>query len=202
MIVPSSPLLAAQRFCGVHWPAHASLLRACAVCWLPSKCWQLKEIRMTMRDTSVQFAKNVDPTPPTPGYLALEIHHPHDPGWKLLQVRLGLRHSSASAWLLRLLADATAAEQLRRSEVRTQAACTQLCCGRQGTCQTQLFRLCSCAGHVSVARRAARPGRHDSAVRLWDPLPFWAPAAERHHAESLQNNDISDMVSSSAAGVG
>jgi len=69
-------------------------------------------------------------------------------------------------------ADATVAEQLRRSEVRTQAACTQFCCGRQGTCQTELFHLCSCAGHVPVARRAAGPGRHDSAVRLWDLCRF------------------------------
>lgn len=35
-----------------------------------------------------KFAKNVDPTPPAPGFLALEIVHPHDPNWKLLQVRL------------------------------------------------------------------------------------------------------------------
>ena len=34
-----------------------------------------------------KFAKNVDPTPPAPGFLALEITHPHDPNWKLLQVR-------------------------------------------------------------------------------------------------------------------
>ena len=34
-----------------------------------------------------KFAKNVDPTPPAPGFLALEIAHPHDPNWKLLQVR-------------------------------------------------------------------------------------------------------------------
>ena len=33
-----------------------------------------------------KFAKNVDPTPPAPGFLALEIQHPHDPNWKLLQV--------------------------------------------------------------------------------------------------------------------
>ncbi len=33
-----------------------------------------------------KFAKNVDPTPPAPGFVALEIQHPHDPNWKLLQV--------------------------------------------------------------------------------------------------------------------
>ena len=33
-----------------------------------------------------KFAKNVDPTPPAPGFLSLEIAHPHDPNWKLLQV--------------------------------------------------------------------------------------------------------------------
>ena len=35
-----------------------------------------------------KFAKNVDPTPPAPGFLALEIQHPHDPNWKLLQARI------------------------------------------------------------------------------------------------------------------
>ena len=35
-----------------------------------------------------KFAKNVDPTPPAPGFVALEIAHPHDPNWKLLQVLL------------------------------------------------------------------------------------------------------------------
>ena len=35
-----------------------------------------------------KFAKNVDPMPPAPGFLALEIQHPHDPNWKLLQVHL------------------------------------------------------------------------------------------------------------------
>ena len=34
-----------------------------------------------------KFAKNVDPTPPAPGFVALEIQHPHDPNWKLLQAR-------------------------------------------------------------------------------------------------------------------
>lgn len=38
-----------------------------------------------MRKILKKFAKNVDPSPPVPGYLALEIHHPHDPGWKVLQ---------------------------------------------------------------------------------------------------------------------
>jgi len=42
------PAACCAAFCGVHWPAHASLLRACAVYWLPSKCWQVKEIRMRM----------------------------------------------------------------------------------------------------------------------------------------------------------
>ena len=34
-----------------------------------------------------KYAKNVEPLKPTPGYLALEIEHPHEPGWKMLQVR-------------------------------------------------------------------------------------------------------------------
>lgn len=38
-----------------------------------------------MRKILKKLAKNVDPSPPVPGYLALEIHHPHDPGWKVLQ---------------------------------------------------------------------------------------------------------------------
>ena len=48
-----------------------------------------------LRVPDLQFAKNVDPTPPTPGYLTLEITHPHDPGWKLLQVRC---RASLSLW--------------------------------------------------------------------------------------------------------
>ena len=48
----------------------------------------------------LQFAKNVDPTPPTPGYLTLEITHPHDPGWKLLQVCCRFSAACGSAQLV------------------------------------------------------------------------------------------------------
>lgn len=34
-----------------------------------------------------KFAKHVEPTKPSPGFLALEIQHPHEPGWKMMQVR-------------------------------------------------------------------------------------------------------------------
>ena len=34
-----------------------------------------------------KFAKHVEPTKPAPGFLALEIQHPHEPGWKMMQVR-------------------------------------------------------------------------------------------------------------------
>ncbi len=33
-----------------------------------------------------KFAKHVEPTKPSPGFLALEIQHPHEPGWKMMQV--------------------------------------------------------------------------------------------------------------------
>ena len=33
-----------------------------------------------------KFAKHVEPTKPAPGFLALEIQHPHEPGWKMMQV--------------------------------------------------------------------------------------------------------------------
>lgn len=36
-----------------------------------------------------KFAKHVEPTKPAPGFLALEIQHPHEPGWKMMQVRHG-----------------------------------------------------------------------------------------------------------------
>lgn len=32
-----------------------------------------------------KFAKHVEPTKPSPGFLALEIQHPHEPGWKMMQ---------------------------------------------------------------------------------------------------------------------
>ncbi|KAL3144746.1 hypothetical protein ABBQ38_001867 [Trebouxia sp. C0009 RCD-2024] len=32
-----------------------------------------------------KFAKHVEPTKPAPGFLALEIQHPHEPGWKMMQ---------------------------------------------------------------------------------------------------------------------
>ena len=34
-----------------------------------------------------KFAKHVEPTKPSPGFLALEIQHPHEPGWKMKQVQ-------------------------------------------------------------------------------------------------------------------
>ena len=37
-----------------------------------------------------KFAKHVEPTKPAPGFLALEIQHPHEPGWKMMQVRHSL----------------------------------------------------------------------------------------------------------------
>ena len=43
----------------------------------------LKGLRKSLK----KYAKNVEPLKPTPGYLALEIEHPHEPGWKMLQVR-------------------------------------------------------------------------------------------------------------------
>eukprot|EP00891_Asterochloris_glomerata_P001311 jgi/Astpho2/1311/Aster-06184 len=38
-----------------------------------------------LRKSLKKYAKNVEPLKPTPGYLALEIEHPHEPGWKMLQ---------------------------------------------------------------------------------------------------------------------
>ena len=35
-----------------------------------------------------KFAKHVEPTKPSPGFLALEIQHPHEPGWKMMQVAI------------------------------------------------------------------------------------------------------------------
>lgn len=32
-----------------------------------------------------KFAKHVEPNKPSPGFLALEIQHPHEPGWKMMQ---------------------------------------------------------------------------------------------------------------------
>lgn len=40
-----------------------------------------------LRKILKKFGKHVEPTKPQPGFLALEIEHPHQPGWKLLQVR-------------------------------------------------------------------------------------------------------------------
>jgi len=40
-----------------------------------------------------KFAKHVEPTKPSPGFLALEIQHPHEPGWKMMQVLLICYHS-------------------------------------------------------------------------------------------------------------
>ena len=37
-----------------------------------------------------KFAKHVEPTKPSPGFLALEIQHPHEPGWKMMQVNASL----------------------------------------------------------------------------------------------------------------
>lgn len=34
-----------------------------------------------------KFAKHVEPNKPAPGFLALEIQHPHEPGWKMMQVK-------------------------------------------------------------------------------------------------------------------
>ena len=34
-----------------------------------------------------KFGKHVEPAAPTPGFLALEISHPHDPDFKMLQAR-------------------------------------------------------------------------------------------------------------------
>lgn len=39
-----------------------------------------------LRKILKKFGKHVEPTKPQPGFLALEIEHPHQPGWKLLQV--------------------------------------------------------------------------------------------------------------------
>ena len=35
-----------------------------------------------------KMAKHIPPTAPLPGFVALEISSPHDPGWHLLQVPL------------------------------------------------------------------------------------------------------------------
>ena len=37
-----------------------------------------------------KFAKHVEPTKPAPGFLALEIQHPREPGWKMMQVTRSL----------------------------------------------------------------------------------------------------------------
>lgn len=34
-----------------------------------------------------KMAKHIPPEAPTPGYLSLEIRHPHKPGYRLVQVR-------------------------------------------------------------------------------------------------------------------
>lgn len=34
-----------------------------------------------------KYAKNDAPTPPAPGFLALEVVHPHDINWRLLEAR-------------------------------------------------------------------------------------------------------------------
>lgn len=39
-----------------------------------------------MRKILKKLAKHVPPSEPVPGYLALEISHPHEPGYRLLQV--------------------------------------------------------------------------------------------------------------------
>lgn len=39
-----------------------------------------------LRKILKKFGKHVEPTKPQPGFLALEIEHPHEPGWKILQV--------------------------------------------------------------------------------------------------------------------
>jgi SPX domain protein involved in polyphosphate accumulation len=44
-----------------------------------------------------KFAKHVDPTKPSPGFLALEIQHPHEPGWKMMQVRNLSIHRGATS---------------------------------------------------------------------------------------------------------
>lgn len=41
-----------------------------------------------------KFAKHVEPTKPSPGFLALEIQHPHEPGWKMMQVNNRLQFSN------------------------------------------------------------------------------------------------------------
>ena len=41
-----------------------------------------------------KFAKHVEPTKPSPGFLALEIQHPHEPGWKMMQVNNMLQFSN------------------------------------------------------------------------------------------------------------
>ena len=39
-----------------------------------------------------KLAKHVPPSEPVPGYLALEISHPHEPAYRLLQVRISPVH--------------------------------------------------------------------------------------------------------------
>ena len=46
-----------------------------------------------------KFAKHVEPTKPAPGFLALEIQHPHEPGWKMMQVRKPIPFYLVEVWV-------------------------------------------------------------------------------------------------------
>ena len=46
--------------------------------------WSCAGVRKILK----KLAKHVPPSEPVPGYLALEISHPHEPGYRLLQVRI------------------------------------------------------------------------------------------------------------------
>lgn len=124
----------------------------------------------------VQFAKNVDPTPPTPGYLALEIHHPHDPGWKLLQVMLNVQDMRSLSCLPTRSSRLRTASIAVNSQRSSRAHCAVSICkpAIQPSVSSSIAADLTCshvsAGDVPVAGCAAGPGRHDPAVRLPFPL--------------------------------
>lgn len=50
-----------------------------------------------------KMAKHIRPEAPTPGYLSLDIRHPHNPGYRLVQVCPCCRESLISSRLLAML---------------------------------------------------------------------------------------------------
>jgi hypothetical protein len=59
-----------------------------------------------MRKILKKLAKHVKPSEPTPGFVALEISHPHEPGHRILQVGL-LSVLSTTSVMHELFADSS-----------------------------------------------------------------------------------------------